>query len=254
MPQLQIVLVETTHPGNIGACARAMLNMGLTQLVLVNPQCRVDEVAVARASGALQVLDDCRIVPDLATAVQGSQLVIGTSARDRSLQWPQIEPRQMGEVLGPLAEEETASMVFGRESTGLSNEELDLCHYRLHIPCNPDFSSLNVAAAVQVISYEWNLFRSSVAQPEPEQDPAENKKTGDRPARSEDIEHFFSHLQNSLVESGFLDQANPRLMMRRLRRLFMRAHLTRNEVSILRGILSALGPKNQTTKDDAAQP
>lgn len=243
MPQLQIVLVETTHPGNIGACARAMLNMGVTRLALVNPQCALDEVAYARASGALEVLDQAVIVPDLAAAIAESAAVIGTSARDRSLEWPQLQPRELQQVFAPLADAEIVSIVFGRESTGLTNAELELCQYRLHIPCNPDFSSLNVAAAVQVITYEWQQWCLSQA---PAIKQADYRKAADRPAHSADLEHFFAHLEQSLLDSGFLDASNPRLMMRRLRRLFMRAAMNRNEVNILRGILTALGRRRES--------
>ncbi len=233
LDDLQIVLVETSHPGNIGATARAMKNMGLRNLTLVSPRCSIDETAIARASGALDLLDACRRVDTLPEAVAESELVIGSSARPRSLGWPELSPRQMADMLGDRADGQSASLVFGRERSGLSNEELQFCHYTVKIPTAPDYSSLNLAMAVQLLAYEIFVRLQQANQP-----------TLDVPrepmASAGELEGYFEHLEQVLVATGFLDPAQPRHMMKRLRRLYQRIGLTRNEVNILRGILSSV--------------
>jgi TrmH family RNA methyltransferase len=234
LEDVQIVLVETSHPGNIGATARAMKNMGLKQLVLVSPRCAIDETAIARASGALDILDRCRRVDSLPQAIADSQRVIGSSARPRSLGWPELDPRQMAERVAEVPTGGRASIVFGRERSGLSNEELKFCHYSVKIPTAPDYSSLNLAMAVQLLGYE--LFMK-LGRP----DEAEAPRVPREPmASAAELEGYFEHLQQVLEATGFLDPGNPRQMMKRLRRLYQRVSLTRNEVNILRGILSSL--------------
>ncbi len=233
LDDIQIVLVETSHPGNIGATARAMKNMGLSRLVLVNLQCRIDETAIARASGALDILDACPRYPDLPSAVADSELVIGSSARPRSLSWPELSPRQMGELLAGQGERQQASIVFGREKSGLTNEELQFCHYTVKIPTAPDYSSLNVAMAVQLLAYELFIHLGADA-------PAATAARSEPLASAGELEGFFEHLEQVIVATGFLDPDNPRQMMKRLRRLYQRQALTRNEVNILRGILSSV--------------
>ena len=233
LDDIQIVLVETSHPGNIGATARAMKNMGLARLALVNPQCHIDETAIARASGALDILDDCRRYPDLPSAVADCELVIGSSARPRSLSWPELSPRQMGELLAGQAPGQQASIVFGREKSGLTNEELQFCHYTVKIPTAPDYSSLNVAMAVQLLAYELFIHLGEDA-------PAATAARSEPLASAGELEGFFEHLEQVIVATGFLDPDNPRQMMKRLRRLYQRQALTRNEVNILRGILSSV--------------
>lgn len=233
LDNIKIVMVETTHPGNIGAAARAMNNMKLTQLVMVNPQCPVGERAYARASGANSILDHSMTADSLPEAIADCELVVGTSARLRSLAWPELTPQSLAEKIMTLPDAQRAAVVFGREHSGLTNEELKHCHYTVTIPTNPDFSSLNVAAAIQVISYE--LLKTALDKSMPD-----NKTANEPLASSAELEGYFQHLEQVLVATGFLDQDNPRQMMKRLRRLYLRAHPDKNEVNILRGILSAV--------------
>lgn len=234
LENINIVMVETTHPGNIGAAARAMKTMNLSSLSLVNPQCAVDKTALVRSAGALDVLDQSQRFPDLASAIADSHLVIGTSARSRTVSWPALTPETIGEKVFSLGDDMRVSIVFGREATGLTNEELQHCHYALNIPTNPDFSSLNVASAIQIVAYE--LSKPVMSQ---NQEPASVKRS-ELIATSEELESFFNHLRKVLEQIGFLDPGNPRQMMKRLRRLFQRAEPNRNEVNILRGILTAV--------------
>ena len=232
LENIKIVMVETTHPGNIGAAARAMKNMRLSQLVLVNPKCPIGQIAYSRGSGANDILDQRITVDTLPEAVADCAVVIGTSARLRSLAWPELSPDTLAQKVAGMADDEKVAIVFGREHAGLTNEELQHCHYTVTIPTNEDFSSLNVASAIQVISYEiYKLFQQP-AQPKHEQtEPA---------ADSAELEGYFSHLEQVMVATGFLDPDNPRQLMKRLRRLYQRAEPSKNEVNILRGILSAV--------------
>ncbi|MGD8378544.1 MAG: tRNA (cytosine(32)/uridine(32)-2'-O)-methyltransferase TrmJ [Gammaproteobacteria bacterium] len=226
---IRIVLVGTSHPGNIGAAARAMKTMGLSRLILVAPDRFPDPEAVALASGAEDVLRDARQVETLDQALIGCRWVAGASARQRRLSWPELDPRECAERARQEAVAGDVALVFGRERTGLTNEELDLCHHLVHIPANPEYSSLNLAAAVQVLSYELRMAgRPAAATDEHE------------PAPSEELERFFAHLETVLVRMEFLDPDNPRHLMRRLRRLYHRARPDRNEINILRGILTAV--------------
>ncbi len=234
--QIRIVLVHTTHPGNIGAVARAMKNMGLGELWLVAPKVFPCAEASARASGADDLLATARVVDTLSEAVADCGLVIGASARQRALdlveEMPWVATRQA------LAESNhhPVAFVFGREHSGLSNAELDLCHMRLWIPVSDDFPSLNLAAAVQVVAYELRknaLWYSNTEQNSREPLPEEL-------ASSMDMVRFYDHLEIVLQEIGFLNRNNPRKLMRRLRRLFQRARPDCNEVNILRGILTAV--------------
>jgi tRNA (cytidine32/uridine32-2'-O)-methyltransferase len=233
LQNIRIVMVGTTHPGNIGAAARAMLNMGISRLALVDPQCSIDATAYARAAGANVVLDERETFRDLAEAITDCSLVIATSARRRSLSWPELEPGELAPKLFALDDSCRAALVFGREHSGLSNDELQLCNQMLCIPTNPDFSSLNLASAVQVLCYE--IFRYQYS-------PAESRVFAeqDLPASSAEIEGYFEQLQRSLEQSGFLNPRQPGLIMQRLRRLYLRNELTRNEVNILRGMLSSM--------------
>jgi TrmH family RNA methyltransferase len=225
---VRIVLVETTHPGNIGAAARAMKNMGLSRLYLVRPQRYPSTEATARAAGADDLLARAVICDGLDEALAGCGLVFGASARTRKISWPQLDPR--GAAARIAAGGEEAAVVFGREHAGLTNEELDRCNFLLTIPADPDFSSLNVAAAVQVVSYELRVAMG-------ETPPA----ASDEPlATAEQRERFYRHLEQVLLDLEFLDPANPKHLMRRLRRLFNRVELDQNEVHILRGILTAV--------------
>jgi TrmH family RNA methyltransferase len=232
MPRhIRIVLVETSHPGNIGAAARAMKTMSLDRLVLVNPAAFPHPDATARASGAVDVLERAEIASDLNAALSGCALVAGTSARSRALGPVCLPPREAVAELMKVAPEQDVAVVFGRERTGLSNEELDRCQLHLHIPANPDYASLNLAAAVQVVAYEFMLARVSPPAPAESSVPL---------ATAGEMEGFYSYLESAALESGFLDPANPRHLMRRLRHLFGRVRPDQNEINILRGLFKAL--------------
>lgn len=206
-----------------------MKTMCLERLYLVRPKRYPHAEARARASGAFDVLAQAVICESLDAALSDARLVIGTSARARSLTWPRLDPRQCARKLIDESAAGEAALVFGRERTGLTNAELDRCHYVASIPCNPSYGSLNLAAAVQVMAYE--LMMSMY-------EPAEGAV--DEPfAPAGDVELFYRHLEETLIALRFLDPENPRHLMRRLRRLFNRTRLTANEISILRGILTA---------------
>ena len=193
---IRFVLVEPTHPGNIGAVARAMKTMGLTRLHLVNPRCALDAQAIARASGADDLLAAATVHPSLADALIGCRLVVGTSARLRHLDWPQLDPRACGERLATEAALGEVALILGRESSGLSNEELARCHYLAHIPTSPGFSSLNLAAAAQVFAYETFTASRAGTQGTPQATEAE-------PAPAEELEGLHAHLAQALVDLGF---------------------------------------------------
>lgn len=228
---MRIVLVETTHPGNIGAAARAMKNMGLTRLFLVNPRRYPSADATARAAGADDVLARAVICATLDEALTGCGLVFGASARLRSIPWPQLAPREAAARAHAAAVGgDEVAFVFGREHAGLSNQELDRCNILVTIPTDPGFASLNLAAAVQVVSYELRVAGLDATPPSP----------AEPLASAEERELFYRHLEQVLLALEFLDPNNPKHLMRRLRRLFNRVELDSNEVNILRGILTAV--------------
>ncbi|OUD13166.1 RNA methyltransferase [Thioflexithrix psekupsensis] len=239
LKQIKIILVGTTHSGNIGATARAMKNMGLSQLILVAPEAPFPSAeATARASGAVDVLQSVCCYPDLKSAIADSQIVFGTSARSRSLAWPMRTPRETAEEI--FKHSFSVSLVFGREHSGLTNEELALCHYWVQIPTDEQYSSLNLAAAVQVLCYELRvqaLTQISANNTLSLSDPL------DAPATAEAMNLFYAHLEQTLIDIGFLDAQQPKQLMRRLQRLFHRAQPNINEVNILRGILTAIKNK-----------
>ena len=231
--RIRIVLVDTSHPGNIGAVARAMKNMCLSQLYLVQPQRFPHAEATARASGADDLLASAVVCESLPEALTGCGLVIGASARLRHLKIPQWNPRECAEQVIREARQQDVAIIFGREHSGLTNEELSLCHQLMHIPSNPDYSSLNIAAAVQVMAYELKMANDAG------QTPASLVDADELPVGADEMARFYEHLQTTLVDIGFLDPDNPRVMMRRLRRLFNRARPNLVEMNILRGILTA---------------
>lgn len=236
LERIRIVLVETSLPGNIGAAARAMKTMGLSQLVLVRPRGFPSAEASARASGADDVLAAARVVDTLTEALSGCRWVAGSSARLRKVKWPLLTPRECAaQALGMTAAAQ-AALVFGRERSGLTNAELDHCSALVHIDANPAYSALNLAAAVQVLCYELRV----AAQQGVVADSAAAAGERSLPASQDRIEGFYAHFERTLVEIGFMNPDNPRLLMRRLRRLFSRARLEDDEVNILRGICSAL--------------
>ena len=243
---IRIVLVETTHPGNIGAVARAMLTMDLHELVFVKPQCDpLSPVALARASGAQALLTNASIVPDLATAIAECHCVVGTSARHRDTLWDLMDPRACASYMHTQATHGPVALVFGRESSGLTREELDQCSHLVHIPANPDYTSLNIAMAVQIMAYElrmttWHATEQSI------QDQAETLDPKEQPAASAQKQGLFSHLETTLHQIGFLQPGQADSTMRRLQRLFERATPVQREIQMLRGILSAV--QKQTTE------
>lgn len=241
LSNIRFVLVNTSHPGNIGGVARAMKNMGITQLALVDPQNYPDSNATARASGADDVLANALVVNTLEEALADCDLVFGASARLRKLSWPQVNPREMAQQVLSQSASTKIAIVFGREHSGLTNEELERCHYLVHIPSNPDYSSLNIAAAAQVLAYEiYQIWQAGAETSENSEIESEVSLDDEPFADAQDMERFYEHLNETLTQIGFLQTEHPRKMMRRLRRLFNRARLDRVELNILRGILTTI--------------
>ena len=232
LARIRFVMVETTHTGNIGAVARAMKTMGLSRIDLVRPKHLPDADAVARASGADDLLRTARVHDDLTSALKGCRLIVGSSARLRAVEWPLLEPPDCARRLLDEAEAGDVALLLGRESSGLTNDELARCHYLVHVPTNPAFSSLNVAAAAQIFTYE---IRRTLREQAARRLPSEQRDV----APAEEVEGFYQHLFRTLDELGFSDPGQSQKLHRRLRRLFNRARLDRLEVNILRGVLSA---------------
>ena len=231
LENIRIVLVNTSHTGNIGSTARAMKTMGLSNLYLVDPVSAPDGHASALAAGAGDVLANAKTVATLQEAVADCGLVVGTSARSRTHSWPMLEPRSCGRKLIEEVPNYPAALVFGRENNGLTNEELQQCHFHVCIPANPEYSSLNLAAAVQTLCYEVRMaWLEKEAFP-----PTEN----DYPL-NDDLERFYTHLESTLTGTGFIVKNHPGMVMTKLRRLFNRARPESAELNILRGILSSI--------------
>lgn len=231
MPSIRFVLVRTSHPGNIGSAARAIRTMGFDRLVLVAPAQFPHDEATALAAGAGDVLDNTLVVPDLVAALADCALVLGCTARRRSVELPLLSPREAAERIRAEPPGAQVAVVFGNERTGLENDELMRCHAAVHIPTDPGFSSLNLAQAVQVVAYELRLAGDASAPM-----PTAVGATSDPPATVEQLEHFFAHLAQTLDDIDFHKGRSPRTIMKRLRRLFLRAQLDQREVRILRGI------------------
>lgn len=233
--KVRIVLVGTTHPGNIGATARAMKVMSQEHLYLVSPKIFPSAEASARATGADDILASAIVCDDLKEAVSDCDLVIGTTARTRSLPWPIVTPRECAKT---VAEKKYANVaiVFGRENSGLTNEELELCNLVLQIPANPEYSSLNLASAVQIVCYEIH----SLANTEQNHKKDENETAL---VNQDKIELFYQHLEDCLIDINYYDVDNPKLLMHRMRRLFNRLQMEESEYNILRGILSRVQNK-----------
>ncbi|MFQ5633910.1 MAG: RNA methyltransferase [Gammaproteobacteria bacterium] len=244
---IRFVLFQPTHPGNIGATARAMKTMGLSELVIVNPACKIDGVARARSSGAKDVLLAARTVPTLTEALEGCGLVIGASARRRRLRWPELDPRECAAQVVAASARKPVAIVFGSERAGLTNAEMDQCNALVCIPSNPEYSSLNLAMAAQIIAYEIRWSMSLNDKPEVAMDSP--------PASADGMEYFYAHLERVLLDAGFLRPDNPRALMRRLRRLYNRARLDERELNMMRGILTALVPgSGRSAGEDAERP
>lgn len=231
LANVRVVLVSTSHPGNIGAAARAMKTMGLADLRLVNPKYFPDPQAEAMASGAGDLLQRARVCATLDEALEGAVLAAGASARGRELRAETMDARAAALRLAGEAAHHPVALVFGAEQAGLTTEELSRCQLLVRIPTNPDYASLNLAASVQVLAYELRMAAVGAPEPPPPEFP---------PASLDDMERFYEHLEQTLLATGFLDPYNPKRLMPRLRRLFSRARLEREEVNILRGILGSL--------------
>ncbi len=241
LSNFKVVLVETSHPGNIGAVARAMKNMNMNQLRLVTPKHFPHADATARASGADDVLKHASVHATLQDAIADCQIVLGASARDRTISWPSFTARECAEKWVNDPQQANIALVFGRENSGLKNHELDFCHFLLRIPCNQEYSSLNLAAAVQVVCYE--LFIASG-----QELVSEIGDQGEEPlASAEQMEGFYQHLQQTMADIGFLQPERSKSIMRRLRRIFNRTQLDTKELDILRGILRF--SQNHNTKN-----
>jgi TrmH family RNA methyltransferase len=249
LEQLRIVLVEPTHPGNIGAAARSAKTMGIAHLVLVKPRKYPHTEASKRAAGAEDVLDSALVVEDLATALSPCSLVFGTSVRDREVSWPTVSPRQAAEQAQHYFEQDSQdqiAIVFGRENSGLTNAELELCHAQIRIPANPQYSSLNLASAVQIIAYEMRLHDHLEEMGDNPQSVASSpvpltgiQKRQQR-ATHEQQQGHLQHLEETLALLEFAKSHKSPVLMRKLSRLYNKADLTVEEVQILRGILTAI--------------
>lgn len=233
---IRIVLVNTSHPGNIGGAARAMKNMGLSRLYLVEPQEFPSEKAVWRAAGATDVLDNATVVSSLDEAIAGCSLVVGTSARERRIPWPLLDPRECGDNVWSEASQHEVAIIFGREDRGLTNEELHKCNFHVHIPANEEYTSLNLATAVQVICYEVRMSYLRAV----EGKTLLNHQWDMPPADAGAVESYYRHLEETLASLGFLDPENPKQTMTRLRRMYNRVRMDQMELNILRGVLTAM--------------
>ncbi len=247
LQSIRIVMIQTSHTGNIGAAARAMKVMGLSELYLVKPKSAPDAQSVAMSSNATDILDNAIIVDTLSDAIADCQLVVGTSARhERTLSWDIQDSRSCGELIAKHASSRPnakVAVLFGRESSGLTNEELAVCQHLVHIPTNPKYSSLNVASAVQILSYECRLaamnLQPSIATTDDEKT-ANTSNSDDEWVSADNLDSYFEHLKQVMIDVNFLDPENPRYLLPRLRRLYSRSGITRSEMNILRGMLAAI--------------
>ncbi len=236
LSKVHLVMVNTTHPGNIGAAARAIKNMGLSSLILVDPKEFPSPKAVWRSAGAVDVLDNVRVVSTLDEAIENCGLVVGTSARERRIPWPLLTPRECGDKVWAETDKHDVAIVFGREDRGLTNEELQKCHFHVHIPANTEYSALNISAALQVITYEVRMsYLAAKDGKAPHFDDWDVL-----PAKVKDVEMYFEHLEKTLENLGFYDPSNPRQTMTRIRRLFNRVRMDEMELSIMRGMLTSI--------------
>ena len=228
---IRFVLVRTSHPGNVGAAARAIRTMGFGRLVLVQPQHFPDPEATALAAGADDVLEHAVVVPDLVSAIADCELVLGCTARRRGVALEELAPREAANRVLHAAPAAEIAIVFGNERTGLENDELMRCHAAVHIPSDPSFSSLNLAQAVQVLAYELRVAAIDASGTK-----SEAPLKSDPPATAEQLEYFFAHLAQTLDDIDFHKGRSPRTILQRLRRLFLRSDLDQRELRILRGI------------------
>ena len=236
LDNIRVVMINTSHPGNIGAAARVMKNMGLSRLYLVNPKQFPNYEATAMASGADDLLSRAVVCSSFAEALSGCHLVLGSTARERKLQHDFIDGREAGLLAAKESKQGEVALVFGRERTGLTNEETGLCHKLINIPANPDYASLNVASAVQIISYEVMMSLSCLQENSLQEEKAQSE-TIDY-ASSDNMERFYQHLQETLVDIDFLQLKQSPQLMPKLRSIYNRIRLKQEELNILRGILS----------------
>jgi len=236
LSRIRVVLINTTHPGNIGATARAMKVMGLSKLHLVTPGKFPDADATALASGADDLLQHAQVHDSLDGALENCGLVLGTSARIRSLAMPQLDARTAAQQAVSELPNHQVAILFGRERYGLTNEEMQRCNWLVHIDANPEYASLNLAQAVQVLSYELRMAAINGGN---EKQAALTEASDRQPVDGLQMERFYQHLEQTLLDVRFLNPAQPKKLMMRLRRLFNRARPDQNEINILRGILTA---------------
>ncbi len=237
LDNVSIILSHTSHPGNIGATARAMKTMGLMSLHLVNPKSFPDKAADIRAVGARDILNQVQVHANIDDALDGTIMAAAVTARSRGLAHEVYDARRGAQELLRYAQQSPVALVFGAETSGLTTAEVSKCQMTINIPTNPDYSSLNLASAVQVMAYELRMAVPDITQQE------QQFRT---PAEFKDIELFYEHLERVMVGSEFLNPAEPKRLMQRMRRLFSRSRLEREEVNILRGILAAVEKRWQT--------
>ena len=230
---VKVVLVGTTHPGNIGAAARAIKNMGIFNLALVKPKEFPSDIAIYRSKAAKDILENAEIYESLEDAIAGCELVVGTSARARSVPWPVFNPRDAAEEMRKISKQGNVAIVFGREDRGLTNDELGLCNFHVHIPSDPKYSSLNLSQAVQILAYEIRLAYSRdevISEVKWDVDLANNEQT----------ERLIDHMEELMQDVEFYDVENPRKLLLRVRRFFKRSEIDVMEANIFRGLFSAI--------------
>ena len=230
---VKVVLVGTTHPGNIGAAARAIKNMGIFNLALVKPKEFPSDIAIYRSKAAKDILENAEIYETLKDAIAGCKLVVGTSARARSVPWPVFNPRDAAEEMRKISKQGNVAIVFGREDRGLTNDELGLCNFHVHIPSDPKYSSLNLSQAVQILAYEIRLAYSRdevISEVKWDVDLANNEQT----------ERLIDHMEELMQDVEFYDVENPRKLLLRVRRFFKRSKIDVMEANIFRGLFSAI--------------
>ena len=230
---VKVVLVGTTHPGNIGAAARAIKNMGIYNLALVKPKEFPSDIAIYRSKAAKDILENAEIYESLEDAIAGCKLIVGTSARARSVPWPVFNPRDAAEEMRKISKQGNVAIVFGREDRGLTNDELGLCNFHVHIPSDPKYSSLNLSQAVQILAYEIRLAYSRdevISEVKWDVDLANNEQT----------ERLIDHMEELMQDVEFYDVENPRKLLLRVRRFFKRSKIDVMEANIFRGLFSAI--------------
>lgn len=230
LDNVRVILNYPSHPGNIGAVARAMKTMGLESLYLVNPKSFPDKEAEIRAVGARDILNSTRVCTNLDEALSGTTLAAAVTARRRNLSLDIFDARQGAEKILSQARQSPVALVFGTEMSGLTSSEVNKCQFIVHIPTDPTFSSLNLASAVQVMTYELRMLLPNVEK---------QSKSLNALASHDEIELFYRHFEKTMVDCGFLDPKNPKLLMQRIRRLYSRTNLERKEINILRGMLNS---------------